>query len=251
VSYTRGFTELGHSLTDLGELTLRRRGDPVAATDVFEVKLGDEYLMSSLFTHAEQELARIGLTCAPDRELQVVVGGLGLGYTATAALEHERVARLVVVDALEPVIAWHRKALLPTSSQLLDDPRVDLVHGDFFDLTATGSLPSLTADGSLVDVVLVDIDHTPDHLLHPAHGGFYTAAGLHSLREQIAADGVFGLWSDDPPDADFLSRLRQTFGTAEAHVVTFPNPYFEGTSSNTVYVAPVLDRDQAAERAGR
>jgi spermidine synthase len=239
MGYTRGFTELDHCLTEMGELTLRRRGDPVTARDVYEVKLGDEWLMSSTFTHAEEELSRLALALAPERELGVVVGGLGLGYTAVAALEDDRVHELAVVEALEPVIGWHRRLLLPVSPQLLDDPRTTLVHADFFALTAASGLPDVVGSAALVDVVLLDIDHTPDHLLHASHGGFYTSAGLRRLREQLAPDGVFGLWSDDPPHDGFLALLQEVFAEAEAHVVPFPNPYTGGTSSNTVYVAQV------------
>ena len=80
------FEELDYQKTRLGELSLRRRMDPVAGVEVFEIKLGDTYLMSSLFTVAEQELAKLGLAGLDEAGLDVVVGGLGLGYTACAAL---------------------------------------------------------------------------------------------------------------------------------------------------------------------
>ncbi|MEP6843109.1 MAG: spermidine synthase, partial [Pseudolysinimonas sp.] len=90
--------ELDYQQTPMGELTLRRRHDPLVDTDVYEVKLGDEYLMSSLFTLAEEELARLGLAAVDGDNLQVLVGGLGLGYTAVTALDDERVASMTVVD---------------------------------------------------------------------------------------------------------------------------------------------------------
>ena len=84
---SRRFEELAFSETPMGELTLRRRRDPQLGVDVYEVKLGDEFLMSSLFTVAEVELARLGLAPVDGTDLDVVVGGLGLGYTARAALD--------------------------------------------------------------------------------------------------------------------------------------------------------------------
>lgn len=239
----RNFEVLDSCQTGMGDLVLRRRADPVLGPRVYEVRLGEEYLMSSAFTVAEQELAHLALSCAPDRPLHVVVGGLGLGYTGVAALGNDRVGSLTVVEALEPVIRWHRQTLLPTSPQLLEDSRVELVHGDFFALTAAGALTGLTSSGQVLDVVLVDIDHTPDHLLHESHGDFYTAAGLRRLRDQMAPDGVFGLWSDDPPHEPFLAVLRQAFGNAQAHVVPFANPLTGGTSSNTVYLARRLGHE--------
>ena len=101
------FEELDYRETPIGALSLRRRREPKLGVDVFEIKLGDEFLMSSLFTASEIALAQLGLAELSRPGLNVVVGGLGLGYTAQAVLEHQQVASLVVVDALEAVIDWH------------------------------------------------------------------------------------------------------------------------------------------------
>ena len=126
------FEELDWQETRMGELTLRRRADPATGELIYEVKLKDEYLMSSLFTVAEEELARLGLAAAEGVDLAVLVGGLGLGYTAATALHDDRVRRLDVIDALPAVIGWHERELLPVSAQLVRDPRTILVHDDFF-----------------------------------------------------------------------------------------------------------------------
>jgi spermidine synthase len=230
------FEELAWRSTPLGEISLRRRIDPALGAEVFEVKLGDEYLMSSLFTVAEVELARLALAAWPDAGADVVVGGLGLGYTADAALADERVGSLIVVDALDDVIGWHRDGLLPLSAAIVGDPRCRLVHGDFFAMTAgTGFDPQ--APGRRFHVIAVDIDHSPRHLLHPGHADFYTEEGLRRLRGHLHPGGVFALWSDDPPDPAFTAVLGSVFATGTAHVVTFANPVRGGESSNTVYVA--------------
>ena len=72
--------------------------------EIFEVKLGDAFLMSSLFHEVEVALAKLGLAALSGAQWDVVVGGLGLGYTAVAALEDDRVGTLTVVEALGPVI---------------------------------------------------------------------------------------------------------------------------------------------------
>jgi len=91
--------ELGYQKTPLGDLTLRRRSEPrLQNREVFEVKLGDEYLMSSLFTESERQLASLALASL-DGKLDVVIGGLGLGYTAVEALKNESVSRLIVIDS--------------------------------------------------------------------------------------------------------------------------------------------------------
>src|SRR5438046_5717683 len=81
------FEELDFRPTPMGVLSLRRRRRPSSDVDIYEIKLGDEFLMSSQFTLAEIELARLGLAALSRRNLDVVVGGLGLGYTAQAVLE--------------------------------------------------------------------------------------------------------------------------------------------------------------------
>ncbi|MGC5584956.1 spermidine synthase [Ornithinimicrobium sp. W1679] len=230
------FEELAWAATPIGEVSLRRRREPVTGTDVHEVKLGEEFLMSSLFTVAEEELARLALARLAGNGLRVVVGGLGLGYTARAVLEDARVSELVVVDALEPVIAWHRKGLVPLGPGLTADPRCRLVHGDFFAMAAgDGFDPDGGADGW--DAVLVDIDHSPRHLLAEGSTGFYGAAGTRKLAAHLRPGGVYALWSNDPPEEDYLSVLRAVLTDVSAEGVEFPNPLQERTATNTVYLA--------------
>ncbi len=232
------FEQLAHAHTHEGVLTLRRRRELSLDVDVYEVKLDDEYLMSSLFTVAEEELARLALATLDGHDLDVVVGGLGLGYTARAVLEDDRVRSLVVVEALDPVIDWHEQDLFPDTVGLAADPRTALVHGDFFAMTAGTDGYDPEHPARSVDAVLVDIDHTPSHHLHPSHAAFYTPDGLARVASHLRPDGVFALWSDDPPDEAFLADLRSVFPTATAEVVTFPNPFTRGESANTVYLAP-------------
>ena len=230
------FEELDWRETPIGEISLRRRLDPTLRTDVYEVKLGDEFLMSSLFTVAEEALATLGLAALDGDELDVVNGGLGLGYTAGAALADPRVRSLHVVEHLEPVIDWHEQKLLPLSPPITDDARCHLVHGDFFALVAGGSGFG-SGTPARVDAVLLDIDHTPSHVLDGSHSAFYTRGGLTRVADLLNPGGVFALWSDEPPEDAFLAMLREVFTTAEGHVVEFPNPLTGGTSRNGVYVA--------------
>jgi len=230
------FEELDWCETEIGAISLRRRFDPSLRVDVYEVKLGDEFLMSSLFTVAEMELARLGLAELRGDDLDVVVGGLGLGYTARAVLKDQRVRSLVVVEALDPVIGWHRDELLPHAAELTDDPRTRLVHGDFFAMArGTGFDPD--APDRRFHSVLLDIDHSPRHVLHPDNAAFYTPEGLRQLANHLHPDGVFALWSNNPPDKDFLTVLDEVFASSQAHVVSFPNPLQRRDATNTVYLA--------------
>ncbi|MGC4982505.1 MULTISPECIES: spermidine synthase [unclassified Streptomyces] len=232
------FEEIDWRPTPMGEISLRRRRDPLSGDDVYEVKLGDEYLMSSLFTTGEIELTRIGLAELPETPLDVVVGGLGLGYTARTALDDPRVRSLIVVDTLAEVIDWHRRGLVPLGAGLASDPRCRLVRGDFFAMT-TGEPRGLDPDtpGRRFHAILLDVDHSPRHVLHPDHAVLYTRTGLTALAELLQPGGVFALWSNDPPDQEFGSVLAEVFTDTAAHVVDFDNPLQGGTAANTVYVA--------------
>lgn len=233
----RWIEELDWQRTPMGELMLRRRVERTTGLDVYEVRLGEEYLMSSAFTVAERELARAGLSWAVPGELDVLVGGLGLGYTAAEVLRERRVAHLVVVEALAPVIDWHARHLLPVSGAIAGDPRCRLVDGDFFALARSGALGDLGPDSTGFDAILVDIDHTPSHHLHASHADFYTLRGLRGLRSALRPGGVFGLWSDESAGRDFLALLRQVFARVEEREVHFDNPITRGVSSNTLYLA--------------
>ena len=232
---SRDFEELDYRQTPLGELTLRRRRVlSLGGIDVFEVKLGEAFLMSSLFHEVEIALANLGLAALGAGAWDVVVGGLGLGYTAVAALEHTEVRSLVVVDALDAVIDWHRRGLVPLGPKLTADPRCRFLHGDFF---AMANLEGGFDSGKKFHAVLLDIDHSPRNLLHPRNAAFYEPAGLRALAAHLHERGVFALWSDDPPDDEFLRSLSEVFATAEAHVVKFANPLLDCESASTVYVA--------------
>ncbi len=237
---SRRFEEIDWRPTPMGEISLRRRRDVSTGEDVYEVKLGDEFLMSSLFTAGEIALTRLGLARLPGGAgpVDVVVGGLGLGYTARAALDDPRVGSLTVVDALAEVIEWHRKHLVPLGAALTSDARCRLVQGDFFALAA-GPGPDPEEPGRRFHAVLLDVDHSPGFVLHPSHAALYRPEGLRRLAGHLHPGGVFALWSNEPPDDGFTARLRDAFGDADArgHVVSFDNPLQGGTSTNTVYVA--------------
>ena len=180
------FEELDYRATPIGALSLRRRRELRLGVDVFEIKLGEDYLMSSLFTASEIALARLGLDELAGRNLDVVVGGLGLGHTARAVLEHAQVGSLVVVEALAAVIDWHRNGLVPLGAELTGDARCRFVHGDFFALAQSGAGFDPDAPGRCFDAVLVDIDHAPDLLLHPRNAAFYQAEGLQPAGREVA-----------------------------------------------------------------
>lgn len=199
------FEEVDWRPAPLGDISLRRRRYLPSGEDVYEVKLGDEFLMSSLFTAGEISLARLGLAPLPQDELDVAVRGLGLGYTARAALDDPRVRSLVVVEALGEVIEWHERGLVPLGDGLSPDPRCRLAHGDFFALASDSRGLDPQELNRRFHAIRLDIDHSPQHVLHPRHAALYEPAGLRGLADHLYPDGVCGLWSNDPLDERFTS----------------------------------------------
>lgn len=231
------YEELDYQPTRFGDLILRRRRViSMGGADVYEVKLDGQFLMSSIVNDSEIALADLALTDAPQKELDVVVGGLGLGYTAKAALDHPSVGSVLVVEYLDPVIDWHRRGLVPLGAELTGDRRCRMVQGDFFGmLDGDGFDPD--TPGRRFHAVLVDIDHSPRSLLHDSHGPFYTADGLRRIIPRLHPGGVFALWSADPPDEGFRQLLGAVFTEAKAHPVTYYHPLLDCEDANTIYVA--------------
>lgn len=235
---SRLFEELDYVPTPMGALTLRRRRELSLGIDIYEIKLGNESLMSSLCTASERALALLCLAELTNENLEVLVGGLGLGYTASAVLEDARVKSLFVVDAMPEVIEWHGKGLLPLKPPLSSDTRCRLAWGDFFAmLTSSAAGFDPEKPDRRFDANLVDIDHSPRKLLHPTHAALYDRFGLSRVAERLHPGGVFGLWSNDSPDQAFCLALDEVFATSRAQVVTFPNPLKDCEEASTIYIA--------------
>ncbi len=232
------FDELQVHQTPLGELVLRRRLPTEAGRlGTLEVTLDDQFLMSGDVNGSEIALAQLGMAAAGEGQLDVVVGGLGLGCTAVAALESAQLRSMLVVECLSEVIDWHRQGLVPLGEQIVNDKRCRLVHGDFF---ALANEPERGFDaqmpGRRFHAILMDIDHSPRGLLHGSHREFYEAEGLRRLAGHLHPGGVFALWSADPSEPEFVAALSEVFAEHEAHAIPFHNPSVDCEELNTVYV---------------
>ena len=238
------FEEIDFQQTPLGDISLRRRSEPrLDNVIIYEVKLNEEFLMSSLFTEAEVQLSILGLqnvqsTFGTNEKLNIIVGGLGLGYTAATVLENSAVTSLNVIDVMQPVIDWHQQKLVPLGETLISDARCKLTHDDFYELAKlkNSGFNSEQPD-ELAHAVLLDIDHSPSHLLNDSNASFYTKDGLENLSKKLHPKGVFGLWSNELPDQAFIALLDSVFESTYAHIVSFPNPYTKEESINTVYLS--------------
>jgi spermidine synthase len=221
---------LAYEETPLGPLCLRRRellSSP--GTVVTEITLDHAFLMSSHNTASERALARVAVEMHAGEALSVLVGGLGLGYTAHAALESPRVACLEVVELLPQVIAWLRQDLVPLSRSLLSDARFIPTQGDVYARLAS-------PPAARFDLILVDVDHAPDDRLNEANASFYTEAGLVSAREHLAPGGILGVWSY-AESSEFSLALRNVFAEVRMEPVTFFNELVEEETTDWLFFA--------------
>ncbi len=209
---------LAYEQTSLGMLCLRRRRplhEP--ETLVTEITLNHEFLMSSYYTASERALAAIALEMHGGKDVNVLIGGLGLGYTVDEALSGDRVQHAEVVEFLPQVISWLNKGLVPLSEKLCSDKRLRVVEGDIYGRLAAP--PS-----GLFDVILIDVDHSPDERLDSNVGRFYTREGLKAAKEHLAEGGILGVWSY-AQDSPFADALRGVFGEVKIKSVSFKHKF--------------------------
>ncbi|WP_249702339.1 hypothetical protein [Altererythrobacter sp. KTW20L] len=230
------FEEIAWEQTPIGELILRRRRLQADGEDIWEIKLNDGYLMSSQFVDGEIALAEMALALAGGDALDVVVGGLGLGYTAEAVLRDPRVGQLVVIELIPEVIAWHHQRLLPLGEAVAGDPRCTLRQGDFFALAVRpGGFHEADPD-RLHDAILIDIDHSTTHFIDDASAGFYSEAAIAALVAKLKPGGIFALWSTDAEDPAFVAALRRILHEVQVERVEFDTPYRESPAFNLIYL---------------
>jgi spermidine synthase len=227
---TINFEILAYDDTPLGPLCLRRRellAEP--GVIVTEVSLNHEFLMSSYNTASERALATGALALRDGTGLDVLVGGLGLGYTAREALGSDRVAGVSVIEFLPQVIGWLEKGLIPLAAELNADPRLRVVRDDVYRL--------LSAEPArLFDLVLIDVDHSPEDRLAAANGSFYTDEGLERAKRHLKPGGVLGVWSYDE-SASFAAALRRVFRDVRVEPVEFKNRFVGATQTDWLFFA--------------
>ena len=229
---------LAYEPSPIGMICLRTRPHPSeAGARITEITLDHEFLMSSLVTASERALASGALALHPGEGLRVLVGGLGLGYTAREALASGRVARVRVIEYLPQVIGWMERGLVPLADELNDDPRLEVVEGDAYGLLAGPA-------SEVFDLILVDVDHSPDEWLGDESQGFYGPDGLRAAARHLAPGGVLGVWSYAPAPA-FEDALRAAFDEVVVEEVHFENPIVDEPETNWLFFGrcgPASDR---------
>ena len=235
---------LAHQDTEIGTLILRQRTYPARpGTVVTEITLDHAFLMSSHITFSERALSRVALEMHAGEGLRILIGGLGLGYTAWEALQSPRVARAEVIEFSPGVIAWMEGGLVPLSGRLAAEPRLEIVEGDVFRRLVLPPDPTQTS----FDLILIDVDHSPDDRLGGArNAGFYTADGLRAAQRHLAPGGVLGVWSY-AESSPFAEALHQVFREVRIEPVTFVNDLIDEETTDWLFFA----RDPSHAQHGR
>jgi len=227
---TTNLEVLAYEEAPIGHICLRRRellAEP--GTLITEITLDHMMLMSSCNSASERALAASALDLHDADDLAVLVGGLGLGCTAHEALRSDRVARLEVVEFLPQVIDWLDRDLLPLADELKGDARFTVNEGDIYARLAG-------EPQQCFDLILVDVDHSPDETLGSDNDAFYTEAGLARAKQHLAPRGVLGVWSyaESVPFADALGRA---FAEVRIEQSTFENRLTEELETNWLFFA--------------
>jgi spermidine synthase len=199
-------TELGRASGPHGEVVLRRRGT------VTELVVDGVFAMDDVDTSTERALATEALHRCRGAGLRVLVGGLGLGWTAATVLAEPRVAEVDVVE-LQPALAgWAAAGLLPGLPRL-PARRLRLRVADVAD--------ALAAEPGRWDAVLLDVDNGPGFLVHESNAGLYADAGLGTALAALRPGGVLAIWSADPAP-ELAARLAGLPGAADVEHLLLP-----------------------------
>ncbi len=215
----------------IGMIFLRRRellSDP--GTIVTEITVDQHLLMSSHHTASERALARRALERhGGDAGLSVMVGGLGLGYTAREALRSTAVEHVDTIELLPQVIDWVRNGLVPLSDALNSDSRFGVIEADIYALLAA-------PPERKYDLILIDVDHAPDEPLAETNAFFYTEAGLECAKKHLTPGGLLGVWSY-APSSPFSAALRRVFPHGDVEPISFDNDLTGESETNWLFLA--------------
>ena len=204
---TDSVVEIARAESERGEIVLRRRSSDAAA-DVLELRVNGVFVMDTLETTSEIELAAQALDLVDDPR-EVLIGGLGLGFTLQRVLADARVQRAVVVEIEEPLIQWMREGTVPHGPALLADTRATVVNADI--------AMAIAEARSTYDLVLLDVDNGPGYLVHQANEAVYEETFVRRCRDVLGPGGVLVVWSASAAP-ELLATMRAVFGAAEEQV---------------------------------
>ena len=197
---------LARSTGPHGEVVLRRRGHGDEAVE--ELIVNGAFAMDSSETSSERRLASLAYDLGPPGG-RLLVGGLGLGYTAHEALNLP-LARIEVVEREPALVQWARAGVTPILARVAADPRVRLVVADVAEVLRA------TPPGAW-DAIALDVDNGPDFLIHQTNASLYSPDLLRTAHERLTPGGRLAIWCQGPAPA-LVSTLAALDGSAHQHL---------------------------------
>lgn len=199
------YVEVARAETERGELVLRERR-PEDGPASLELRANGVFVMDTLEVSSERAMATAALAIVPEPRA-VLVGGLGLGYTMHEVLADSRVERCTVVEIEQALVDWMRDGTVPTGPALLADERVTIVVAD----VAVALAEAVPAS---YDLVLLDVDNGPGHLVHATNAALYEEPSLGAARAALRPGGALVVWSADE-SPELARTLTTVFGEVE------------------------------------
>ncbi len=160
-------------------------------------------LMNSRLHHSEDALAEFACTrLSASESAQILVGGLGMGFTLAAVLKAVEVsARVIVAELVPAVVEWNQGPLGKCAGRPIEDDRTHVHLGDVADL--------LKQPAGKFDAILLDVDNGPEPMTHSDNEWLYSPAGLKRIYEKLQPEGIVTIWSARA-DQVFTKRLKKT-----------------------------------------
>ena len=178
------------------KITLRRRGSE------FSIRTKETELMNSRLHGSEEALAELTCKNVKKSNFKILIGGLGMGYTLSAAIKHSKQDTLITVSELMPaVVKWNKEHLGHLTGMPLDNPRVTIKTEDVAKTIGTQE--------SVWDVILLDVDNGPEGLTRKANDRLYSKTGLQKIFFALCPEGILGIWSSSDNEA-FTHRLKKS-----------------------------------------
>ncbi len=205
---------VARSLGPHGEVALRRRGSGRDAVD--ELIVNGTFAMDSADTASERALAQLAFPPGSVRR-RVLIGGLGLGYTAAAALDltldHTDLVQVDVVEIEPALVKWAGVDVTPTLSRVARDPRTHLIVDDI----AHALTGPVEAEFRTWDAILLDVDNGPDFLIHTHNASLYTVELLSAAYSRLVPGGRLAIWCQGPSPL-LMDTLSAIGATARQHL---------------------------------
>jgi spermidine synthase len=204
------YVEVARAESERGELVLRERTPVRSGPAALELRANGIFVMDTSEHASERALADAALALV-DTPRRVLVGGLGLGFTLDRVLGDRRVEQCVVVEIEPALVGWMRDGTVPHGPRVLADSRVHVVVADVAVALAEAVLAAY-------DVVLLDVDNGPGHLVHDRNADLYGAAFLGLVHDRLVPGGALALWSA-ARSPELLAALSEVFAETDEHAV--------------------------------